>query len=87
MSCNTIPTIPFILPLYYRTQNHLTAIFEDPKTSFTLQTAVSAGLTKLKKYFAIAQEHHMYTITASTSSFHLIGPSLIPFDSPTSSSP
>ncbi len=67
MSHSKSPTIPFVLPLYYKMQQHLQAVVDSPHYSFTLQSAAEKGLEKLEKYFSIAREHHAYILGTGVS--------------------
>ena len=63
MSQNKVPTIPFVLPLYHKMEQHLEAISRD--VTFKLQYAVDKGLEKLRKYFVPAKVHHSYILGTS----------------------
>lgn len=69
MSHSKVPTIPFVLPLYYNMQQHLQTVINSLNYSFTLQSAAEKGLEKLEKYFAIAKEHHAYIMGTGEAMF------------------
>jgi hypothetical protein len=66
MSQNKVPTIPFVLPLYHKMEQHLEAISTDPDITFSVRHAVGKGLEKLRKYSVPAKLHHSYILGTST---------------------
>ena len=66
MSQNKVLTIPFVLPLYHKMEQHLKAISTDPGVTFKVQHAVNKGLEKLRKYSIPAKVHHSYILGTST---------------------
>ena len=67
MSQNKVPTIPFVLPLYHKMEQHLEAVSIDPGpgVTFKVQHAVDKGLEKLRKYSIPAKLHHSYILGTS----------------------
>jgi hypothetical protein len=65
MSKNKVPTIPFVLPLYHKMEQHLEAVSRDSGLTFKLQYAVDKGLEKLRKYSVPAKVHHSYILGTS----------------------
>jgi hypothetical protein len=62
MSHSTIPTIPFVLPLYHKMENHLEMVSTSWEHSFKIQHAAEQGLQKLGKYSSVAKTHHSYIL-------------------------
>ncbi|KAF8632686.1 hypothetical protein AX15_001739 [Amanita polypyramis BW_CC] len=62
MSQSKIPTIPFILPLYHKMEQHLVTVSASWDMSFKIQHAAKHGLEKLRKYTIPAKLHHSYII-------------------------
>ncbi|KAJ7061764.1 hypothetical protein C8F01DRAFT_1252542 [Mycena amicta] len=60
MSHASMPTIPFVLPLYLGMKNQLETIGNDKKTAPSLRRAIIIGRAKLEKYHAIARGNHYY---------------------------
>jgi len=72
MSHNTVPTIPFVLPLYQKMDKHLEAVSISWKHSFKIQEAARQGLAKLRKYSTPAKLHHSYILgTGKFSSYYI----------------
>ena len=67
MSQSKIPTIPFVLPLYHKMEQHLIATSASWDKSFKIQHAAEKGLEKLRKYSIPAKLHHSYIIGTSKS--------------------
>ena len=65
MSQSKIPTIPFILPLYHKMEQHLITVSASWDMSFKIQRAAKHGLEKLRKYTIPAKLHHSYIIRTS----------------------
>lgn len=66
MSQNKVPTIPFVLPLYHKMEQHLEAVSTYPGVTFKVQQAVNKGLEKLRKYSIPAKAHHSYILGTGT---------------------
>jgi hypothetical protein len=67
MSQSKVPTIPFVLPLYHKMEQHLVAIATSWDRSCKVQEAAEQGLAKLRKYSIPAKAHHSYVIGTSES--------------------
>jgi len=74
MSQSNVPTIPFVLPLYHKMEQHLTAVSTSWDKSFKIQHAAEKGLVKLRKYSVPAKGHHSYIIGTSELIFCSIYP-------------
>ena len=57
MSCAKEPTIPFVLPMYTKMDNHLSTTMADSSLPMKLQFAVLVAHTKLTKYMSIAKKN------------------------------
>ena len=67
MSQSNIPTLPFVLPLYHKMEQHLVSISTSNDKSWKVQHASEVGLKKLRKYSVPAMAHHTYVIGTSKS--------------------
>lgn len=66
MSRASVPTIPFVLPLYENLQKHLaTATVDRTKLPLKIRQGAAAGLEKLLKYKRMAENHHFYQLGTS----------------------
>jgi hypothetical protein len=65
MSQSKVPTLSFVLPLYHKMEQHLTAVATSLTVSYRIQHAAERGLAKLKKYSIPAKLHHSYIVATS----------------------
>lgn len=62
MSKTSQPTLPFVLPTYYKLQQHLESVMRNRSNSVSIRSAAANGKDKLEKYMAFANENQHYTI-------------------------
>ncbi|KAJ7049547.1 hypothetical protein C8F01DRAFT_960568, partial [Mycena amicta] len=67
MSHSSTPTLPWVLPMFEEMLDHLNTCRDNPDLPYTLRTAATAGLGKLKQYYDLAQKSQFNTIATRTS--------------------
>ncbi|KAJ2920184.1 hypothetical protein MD484_g20, partial [Candolleomyces efflorescens] len=77
ISSSSRPTLPFSLPIYFDLHAHLSTLTSQIGTTpIHIRTAAAAGLSKLNKYKAGAEQNH-YLIISTGTSFSLSKPYLL----------
>lgn len=66
MSHSTMPTLPWVLPMYEHMLRSLTAQSSDQTFPANLRIAASAGLGKLQKYYVPATDNQFNVIATGT---------------------
>ena len=66
MSVSSRPTIPFVLALYHKMDNHLTDTIESTVLPYSIRCGATQARVKLRKYSSIAEKNQYYTLGTGT---------------------